>query len=114
MDEFTLGKGIQALQWEANYRKKIAVDKSVSNHFLTPDDNLDSDFEKQLSLLNITKGRVLDIGTGTGEQTASDTADDASPDGAPEPWELAGDATELVIDLFGHPQPSSGGRDATP
>jgi hypothetical protein len=36
------------------------------------------------------------------------------PDGAPEPWELAGDATELVIDLFGHPQPSGGGRDQSP
>jgi len=61
---------------------------------------------------------IVDIappeGTGTESSAASDTAADTPPDGAPEPWELAGDATELVIDLFGHPQPSSGGRDATP
>ncbi len=68
MDDFTLGKVIQALQWEANYRKKNAVDKSVSKHFLSPQASLDPDFEKQLSNLNITKGKLLDVGTGTGEQ----------------------------------------------
>ena len=68
MDDFTLGKVIQALRWEANYRKKSAVDKSVSKHFLSPQASLDPDFEKQLCNLNITKGKLLDIGTGTGEQ----------------------------------------------
>ena len=61
---------------------------------------------------------IVDIAPPEGGAAAADAAEttptEDSPDGAPEPWELAGDATELVIDLFGHPQPSSGGRDQTP
>ena len=61
---------------------------------------------------------IVDIAPPEGGGAAADVAEttptESSPDGAPEPWELAGDATELVIDLFGHPQPSSGGRDQTP
>ena len=68
MDDFILKKGIQALQWESYYRKKCDIDKSVFKHFLAPQITLDPDFEKHLILLNIDKGKILDIGTGTGEQ----------------------------------------------
>ena len=67
MDDITLGKGMQALQWEANYRKK-KMDSSVASQFLIPQACLDPDFEKYLNDLKIDGGKLLDIGTGTGEQ----------------------------------------------
>jgi 2-polyprenyl-3-methyl-5-hydroxy-6-metoxy-1,4-benzoquinol methylase len=67
MDDTTLGKGMQALQWEANYRKK-KTDSSVANQFLVPQTSLDPDFERHFDDLKITGGKLLDIGTGTGEQ----------------------------------------------
>ena len=68
MDDQTLRKGIQALRWEANYRKKFEADQSVSVFFLAPQSNLDKDFEHFFLHLNLTDPAVLDIGTGTGEQ----------------------------------------------
>lgn len=68
MDDLSLKKAFQALKWEANYRKKYNLEKSGDIHFLAPQENLDADFEKHLGILNITKGDILDIGTGTGEQ----------------------------------------------
>jgi len=66
MNDSTLKKGIQALQWESYYRKNGTDQRS--NHFLAPTGNLDVDFETNLNRLDICYGKALDIGAGTGEQ----------------------------------------------
>jgi 2-polyprenyl-3-methyl-5-hydroxy-6-metoxy-1,4-benzoquinol methylase len=67
MDDTILKKGIQALQWESHYRKKHDIDPTVLKHFLAPQTTLDPDFEKHFAKLNITSGKVLDVGTGNGD-----------------------------------------------
>lgn len=67
MDELIFGKGIQALEWESFYRKKHDIDPTVLRHFLAPQTTLDPDFEKYLAKQDITSGKILDIGTGSGE-----------------------------------------------
>jgi 2-polyprenyl-3-methyl-5-hydroxy-6-metoxy-1,4-benzoquinol methylase len=68
MDTNALNKAIQALYWEANYLKRSKDNASVSTKFLAILPDVDVDFEHFLTERNITKGALLDIGTGTGEQ----------------------------------------------
>jgi 2-polyprenyl-3-methyl-5-hydroxy-6-metoxy-1,4-benzoquinol methylase len=67
MDDRILKKGIQALQWESYYRKKNGDDKSILKHFLSPQTELDPEFEKYFRLFDLAAGKILDVGTGTGE-----------------------------------------------
>jgi len=86
MDSSELKKGVQALQWEANYRLK--AEDASAKHFLALTGALDPDFEKYVDECKVHVGKALDIGTGLGEQavflakkgfvtTATDVSDTA-------------------------------------
>lgn len=106
MDERTLNIVAAALQWEARYRKGEYL--AGTGAFLPPIDGLDPDFVQALSLFGLKGGRLLDIGSGTGDQARhfsklgfQVTATDASPTAvahARKAPDEAGDEIEFLVD----------------
>lgn len=97
MDERTLNTVAAALQWEARYRKGEHL--SGKGAFLPEISCLDPDFEQALLHFGIVGGRLLDIGTGLGEQAMhfslrgfKVTAADVSPSAVEHAKKAAADA----------------------
>lgn len=67
MDEKILQLGVQALEWEARYRKYLA-ETPPKDFFLARQTILDPDFERHLEQLSGKGGSILDVGTGLGDQ----------------------------------------------
>ena len=68
MNNEQLNQGILALRWERSYRKRFNGDDTVSRYFLAVSEELDNNIEIALEYVGQPGSRVLDIGTGTGEQ----------------------------------------------
>lgn len=68
MDEETLRKGAIAINWEQQYRQPDGFFTSKNCPFLLSENCLDTDFEKTIKNLDLANCKVLDIGTGTGDQ----------------------------------------------
>jgi 2-polyprenyl-3-methyl-5-hydroxy-6-metoxy-1,4-benzoquinol methylase len=69
MDQNKLKKAVQALDWENRYRKRFKDEALGAKSFLSIQPGLDFDFDNFFDKYNIHGGSLLDIGTGTGEQS---------------------------------------------
>jgi 2-polyprenyl-3-methyl-5-hydroxy-6-metoxy-1,4-benzoquinol methylase len=67
MDDNLLERGVMALKWEANYRKRFSGDETVSKCFIAVPDTVDEDIYQVFDQINMPGCSVLDIGTGIGE-----------------------------------------------